>query len=688
MLRAAARVLLLALPSLLAGCLDPGAGGSVGESTGTADASSSGTGSSGQVTTGASSSTGDPGACAPACGPDQACVDGACEDVGRAEIEAGCHPLGDPDGRAQCIYPWPSNYYTEADAESPTGLRIALSAGLLPTNVDGAAFPIELVNGQQGFTPNAQIRFALAAGVDVAALPPIDDIGRSLADDAPIVLVRASDGTRWPYFAEADANDQEGDPRTIFVRPMRRLDGGERYIVAVRGLRDPSGVELPPSPLFRALRDELSTDLPALEAERARYDEIFATLAAAGAPRGELQLAWDFTTNPDEAIARDFAAIAPQVEARASKGDLGYTITSIQENPGEAVPLVIEGTFTVPSCLAGDAGPGAVFVRTPEGLPDCSGTAEAPFWIGVPAGVYETKATAPMAIYGHGLLGSGADALDIAEQTSGLIVAGTDFWGMSEEDIGTVIEMFGANFAGGAAVGDRLLQSAANFTTLAYLAQGELAADPALQGLLDPSQVYYLGGSQGGIMGGTVTAMADNLERGVLVVGGANYSLMIWRSSAFGQLNDIWKATQPDVHDREILFALFQAVFDRADPLSVRAVTEAAGDKLLLIESIGDAQVPNIASEMMARTYGMKLVEPPVYPVYGLEGAPPMFEGSALLQVDTKKLPLPPIENLPLPDDNGAHGSSTNTAAVQEIIAVFLQKGLVQNACSGACDPD
>lgn len=690
-MRTPSLALLLCLAGSVA-CQDPAAGSATdgASSSGATSEMSSTTGTSEHVPTtsssGSSGSTGAPEGCPESCTGEAACVGGVCEAVDRAAIEAGCHPLGDPAGRGQCPYPWPSNFYTRADAASPTGLRLALPPALLPKNSQQTEFPAdELLNGRSGWSPNAQIRFASATPIDGSSLPPIDDIGRSLADDAPIVLLEQSSGERWPYFAEVDARAEVGEPQTLFIRPMRRLRAGERYVVAVRGLRDKNSEEIPASPLFRALRDELATDVPQLEAERGRYDEIFAALSTAGIDRAALQQAWDFTTIAEAELLADFAAIRPQIVASAENGDLGYTIAEVTAEEG--VPLVVRGTFTVPSCLAGDGGPGTVFARDPTGVPDCSGTAEANFWIAVPQAIVDANTPAPVAVYGHGLLGSGSEATSVAKKNAAVIMAGTDFWGMSEDDIPAVIGMIGQNFVGGRTLGERLVQSAVNFTTLAYLVQGELASEPALQGLIDPSVVHYIGGSQGGIMGATVTAMAPNIQRGVLVVGASNYSLMVWRSTAFAEVDSVWSATQPSVQNREFLFALYQAVFDGADPVTFRPQIEADGDALLLIESIGDAQVPNIATEAMARSYAMAMAGPAVRPVWDVADAPANFSGSALLQVDTQQGPLPPAANLPAESDNGAHGAAVDDPAVQAILGNFLLEGIVDNTCDGPCDP-
>ena len=699
------RALTLASFFLLFACQSP-TGGETGE---TADASGTGSeGSSGDTptttaTAGEGTGTDDGGATCEACGDDEACIAGQCVAVGRGEVERGCSVLGDPGGRGQCLYPWPSDLWTVGDAASKTGRRLAHDPELLPRNSKMMAFAAdEITNTLDGFSPNSQIRFAFAAAIDPADLVAIDDIGASLAADSPIVLLEVDSGERWPFFAERDATAEAGEPVTVFIRPMKRLGFGKRYVVALRGLHDEAGQLIEPAPLFRALRDSQTTDVPQLEALRDGHAEIFAALDKAGVARADLQLAWDFHTASAQQVQGDLAAIAPQVAKIAGAGDLGYTIDQVEIQPNAKLARVIRGHFTVPSCLAGDSGPGSLMHRDADGAPLCDGTTEAPFVIAVPQPVWDAGTPVPFIVYGHGLLGTGEEAASIAERTQSVIVAGTDFWGMASEDVPTILGAFNTNFVNGNTVPDRLLQSSVNFTTLAFLAQGDLVKEAELQvdvdmvpqSLIDPTSVQYLGGSQGGIMGATVVAMAPNLPRGILVVGAGNYALMIWRSSAFSMLSDAWGSSHPDPQEREFLFALVQSAFDRADPLVFSEFIDAplAGGepkRLLLVESIGDSQVPNIATEVMARSYGMPMLAPGLTPVWGVEDAnEPLLSGSALLQVDTGKGPLPPIENLPPPDgDNGAHGSAVDDPAMIEIVERFIFKAIAENLCDGPCDP-
>ncbi len=681
---------------LFAGCPPPTAttataGESESESAGSTTMMSSTTFGESESDSGESESEG-PGC--ESCTMDEACIDGLCVDVDRQAIERGCHPLS----QGVCMYPWPSNFTTYGDAQSPTGLRVDYDAELLPKNNMGQAVDVaEIINERSGFSPNSQIRFVTPKGVMSEDLAGIDDIAGSLAEKATIVLLRA-DGERWPTFAEVDARVvDEPSRQAVFIRPMRRLDFGTRYIVAVRGLRDADGVAVEPSPIFRALRDDLPTDMPEVEDLRANYEELFADLEAADIAREELVLAWEFTTIDEDSLKRDARTMLPQVKAAASAGDLGYTINSVEEPDEGPIARIIKGVFNTPNCMEGNAGPGSLLSRDKDGLPICEGTVEAPFVAAIPRTVLDDALPAPIAVYGHGLLGNASETVSVAGKTGDIILVGTDWWGMSEEDIPNVATVVTSSFVNGRSMPERLLQSSVNFSTLAYLVAGDLAADPAFKAgempLVDTSVVHYLGGSQGGIMGGTAVAFAPNLNRGVLVVGGANYSLMIWRSTAFGAVDQLWSDYHADETEREFLFALYQSTFDLSDPVvygeQIREQPFAGNEpkSLLLIESIGDTQVPNISSEMMARSYGMQMAGPPVYEVYGVPSTEAPIEALALLQVDTQSPPLPPAGNLPAPDDNGAHGSSADGEGVQATIAEFLLNGVLQSQCEGPCDP-
>ncbi|MBK9266788.1 MAG: hypothetical protein IPM54_44270 [Polyangiaceae bacterium] len=270
---------------------------------------------------------------------------------------------------------------------------------------------------------------------------------------------------------------------------------------------------------------------------------------------------------------------------------------------------------------------------------------------------------------------------------------------MSYRDIdvlgGTI---FPHNMKSGHTVPERLLQSAVNFATAGYLAQGDLGNAPELQkdgqNIIDTSEVFYLGGSQGGIIGGTVMAMAPQIEHGGLVVGGGVYSLMVWRNTSWPDIEGIWNIYHRDSVERELLLPAFQSQYDLAEPgtyadhLWRDPFPGNPQKRILLVEAYNDSQVSNIATEMMARTYGIPMSALGIYDVPGVPNETMPIDGSALLQVDTKNNdPLPPKQNL-APMENGAHGSSVDSPTVKKIIKEFLVTGVVTHHCIGVCDPE
>lgn len=600
------------------------------------------------------------------------------------------------------MYPWPSNVFTSPDEATATGLRLAYDDTVVPRNASDEPFPVADYNGRfDGFSPNSQIRFLFPAGVDPKNLPPIDDVDQSLTENSPTILLRADTGEKWIHFAEIDARAPSADRQAVFVRPMKRLDFGARYIVAVRELVDPTGKPIEPSPAFRALRDKLPTDVPQIEALRPQYETMFAALEKAGVPRQSLQLAWDFTTASNEVLTRDVRHILPDLKMRAAAGNLGFTLTDVRVDPPELPNLKIaaKGTFKVPSYLTGDGGPGEVFARDAAGLPQFQKLVDADMYIAIPRDAWDAGVPAKVYVYGHGLLGSGEEAFYVANDAQTYIAIGIDFWGMSYRDIdvlgGTI---FPHNMKSGHTVPERLLQSAVNFATAGYLAQGDLGNAPELQkdgqNIIDTSEVFYLGGSQGGIIGGTVMAMAPQIEHGGLVVGGGVYSLMVWRNTSWPDIEGIWNIYHRDSVERELLFAMFQSQYDLAEPgtyadhLWRDPFPGNPQKRILLVEAYNDSQVSNIATEMMARTYGIPMSAPGIYDVPGVPNETMPIDGSALLQVDTKNNdPLPPKQNL-APMENGAHGSSVDSPTVKKIIKEFLVTGIVTHHCSGTCDPE
>jgi len=170
---------------------------------------------------------------------------------------------------------------------------------------------------------------------------------------------------------------------------------------------------------------------------------------------------------------------------------------------------------------------------------------------------------------------------------------------------------------------DRLQQGHLNFLYLGRLMRHDagFAGDPAFQdaagaGLLDGSDVFFLGASQGGILGGAASAVAQDWTRVVLAVPGMNYSVLLRRSIEFDEFAPLFEAAYPDELDQQIGLALAQMLWDRgenqgyAQHLSADPYADTPAKPVLLLEAFGDHQVANVATENLARTIGAGVRSP------------------------------------------------------------------------------
>ena len=149
--------------------------------------------------------------------------------------------------------------------------------------------------------------------------------------------------------------------------------------------------------------------------------------------------------------------------------------------------------------------------------------------------------------------------------------------------------------------------------------------------ILDTRRLFYDGNSQGGIIGGALTAVAPDFNRATLGVLGMNYSTLLSRSTDFGTGADAPSPTPsdptngleyayplytayPQFNERQLLFDLMQMLWDRAEPdgyaqhMTERPVPGHAAAPGDADGGYGDHQVSNVAAEVEARTIGAKVL--------------------------------------------------------------------------------
>lgn len=148
--------------------------------------------------------------------------------------------------------------------------------------------------------------------------------------------------------------------------------------------------------------------------------------------------------------------------------------------------------------------------------------------------------------------------------------------GLSEYDEATVIVMMAGGdggFTDFKIVPDRLHQGMLNaivlmrmVTSPAFVKDASVTFNGKQVISTSPSDRFYNGNSQGGIMGGVYMAVSPDVTRGVLGVGGGPYALLLPRSSDFSELFTILKIRYPRSIDRMIILTLMQMLWDKMDP--------------------------------------------------------------------------------------------------------------------------
>ncbi|MEW6270306.1 MAG: hypothetical protein AB1689_13525 [Thermodesulfobacteriota bacterium] len=662
----------------------------------------------------------------------------------------------------RCILPYPSSVFLDEDPSTPTGLRVHYDVGSLPANASGKPIDPTDWNTLDGFSPGPMI---LALFPDTGH--PIDlaassvafhtDFARSLDADHPTVIVRADDGERVIHFAELDAQTNDVEKKTLIIRPGKRLDDATRYLVAIRDLVDTQGTPIEARLAFRVLRDGIPDEdvalacggscAAAIAARRPAMEDVFARLEASGVAREDLLLAWDFTTASTEALTGWMVSIRDQAFAL---GTPSFTVTSVNTGtpPGSGfnaqIYARVEGTFQAPLFMTADAP--ASRLNLVGGVPAQNGFATVPWVAHIPriAVASENPAATPAkaSLWGHGLLGSRFQLGALSELANGFnyVIAAVDMQGMSDPDVvPSVVPLIG-DFSLFHRIPERLHQG-----FLHHLLLGRLLADPvngfnshaAFQvgvggaPVIDTTQVFYSGGSQGGIFGGAIMAIAEDFDRGFLAVPAANYSTLLHRSIDFNPFFALLNVSYPDKLDQILIFPLIQQLWDRAEPqgylphiLPGDLSSPPRPHKILIHMATYDSEVSNLGTEIMVRSLGVPQLTPVHRSFVGIAEMAAPFDGSAFVEVDPQRgfgrchtpgstdagamctidadcpgpsdpasrttcaSGIPPLTNTAPPFNNGAHGRTGNPTTGMQIANFLRDGGFIEQFCSGPCDPE
>jgi hypothetical protein len=648
-----------------------------------------------------------------------------------------------------CLLPFPSNQFTVADDTTDTGLRLDISLAASPSNKDGRRIDTTEQNRNDGFSPGQQLLVYLP-DVDLAdsGAAPITNKALSVDEDTPVVIINADTGELHPHWVEYDLQASDVADRLLMVLPARNFDEGARYLVAMRNLLDTSGNPVEANEVFAAYRDNTPTDIAVVEDRRDAMESLLGEFEAHEYDTSEFVVAWDFTVASQRNLAermlhiRDdgFATLNGNAPTLVSTREL----VSGEDDDFRNNVTTIDGVFEAPNYQRGPApepvpdgspnAPAQAFNWGPDGLPERN-----PAWPSVKVTFRcvvprDASAADPasMAIYGHGLLQdftqvTNANIRRFANEHNVMFCA-TNWAGFSSADLDNAIIALqdGSYFN---LVADGSQQGILNVLMLGRLMihPDGLSTNPLLRDgsepLVDRTRLGYDSNSQGGIMGGALMAVAQDFTRGVLGVPGMNYSVLLRRSSQWVGVYDIvFNSSYPNEIDRPQAFGLIQILWDRAEangyahhltdnPLSVEGYEPTPAKQVMLHAAYADWQVANVTTDVLARTAGIKLFDPPalnpdrpanigftdrlaVEPFWGIERISAQeiadgFGGSAYVMWDSGNRPpptgnIPPGPDLADPDPVGdSHGKPRDQRSARTQKAAFLSGAFV-DVCNAA----
>ena len=559
-----------------------------------------------------------------------------------------------------CLHPFPNDLYLTDDAGTETGKRVNFHPDSMPSNADGTSIDPTDANRNDGFSPGQAVTVRIdgldsQAAFDRSGIVPIDDPRAYRERKQSVMVINAKTKKRHPVFAEIDAAAEADADRNLIIRPLENWEEGQRYIVVLRNLRTAEGKKIKAPNAFKVYAKKLITKQRKVEDRRDYFErKIFKKLRKSKrtGKRKKMYIAWDFTVASGKSLSERVLAMRDDAFAKLGDTDLAdrtiqgaspaFTIDSTTDNPDAETLRRIEGTLDAVPCYLNQDGcpPGSQFMYDSDDstMPTWNPayTVDVPFECNIPNSVVGAGKVNPArpAQYGHGLLGSRGQAhssyvRDFADSHN-LMHCAVNWDGFSEDDVIPVVLPALTDVTVLSQAFDRMQQGFINFLLLgrAMIHPDGFAADAAfsydagsgMESVIDPTELYYYGNSQGGIMGGALTAISPDVEQSVLGVPGMNYSTLLRRSVDFDDyallpgigLYDNY----PNELERPLLLGLMQMLWDRGEAngyahhMTDDPYANTPPHNVLMHLALGDHQVANLTAEIQARTIGANVLEP------------------------------------------------------------------------------
>ena len=655
----------------------------------------------------------------------------------------GCDVLVTTPADHSCLLPWPNDAFTKK-ASTLTGRQLNIPTTGTPANTSGKHIDPTYQNFNSGFSPGSQIVIHVPnLSFDNSGIANSQNIDSSLASNAPVVLWDATAKKKVPYFAEMDAQNADTATQLLLIHPAKNFDEGHRIDVVLRNLKDSSNNFITQLPSQTAVLNNTLAN----KARGTHLKWIYTNEVAkiSGLDLSHLYVTWDFTVaagggNLSKLSAANLADPALSMREQAyklvGKTDPVFRVTTVTDN---GTKREIDGSFQVPTFLkncpttqalayqsTNTSQCGDMNVNSKTHLPSLvastynkttktwSGQVWANFRCVMPSSIQGGVAAAPT-LYGHGLLGSAGEVTGGSFQKgveSNMMGCATDWDGMSSKDVLLVAAALN-DMSSFHRLSDHMLQGFVNFQFLGRLInspKGFATSTDFQSGGVARFQVgkcQYMGYSQGGIMGGALSAVSKEWSRAVLGVPGQNYGgLLLNRSVDWDSYKSVYNPNYPNTTDQILGLQLAQILWDRGENngysqhLTKTPYGGTSIKQVFIIENYGDHQVANVSTESFARTIGAERHSPVFDPTaFGTTrtNLPTVMQAlltnhtysptapvRALVELWDYGTPTPPVANQA--PGGGAYGSDPHgygrrTPGLIDQIKSFQVSGTISDIC-------
>ena len=601
-----------------------------------------------------------------------------------------------------CLLPFPSSAFLDSDSGTITGYRLDIDGEAIPDSASAESEDFHMLNSKDGHSPSSQIFTTFTSIPDISELASQDSIPSSLLPGHNSLVLNMDTGQIVEHWVEISARTQEGEQTLVHVRTIRGLDHNTQYAVAFRSLVDESGDTIPPFPGFKALRDGLVTNNQQIESLRYSYESMFSSLSEIGYERQNLTSAWWFHTASSQSIMGDIISMRNNATQLLGEDGIGCNITEVNENYAEDNTTLrrISGTITTPHYLESTYPP-TPMTRSEDGTPRFNFLTEVVFTITIPKSAADDSQPAPLVVLGHGFMGDGEGMVTEARGWAneyGFATIGTDFKGWSSDgDFGAYTFAFlNPNYLQHQS--ERLQQSLINHLAMIITIKGVCSDLPEFYhngvNLVDTTDIDYMGVSLGGIRGPSMLSLIQEIDRGVLWVGGSSFSFIAERSTQYTQFEELFSSSlsYESTMDRSIIIALMQSIWDTTEPETYLPFVDGGMEgelhpyEILYVVSINDAQVTTLSADRASRTSGIPVLSNSTYHPYGVEVADAPISGSGIVYFDGG-FPAVPSGNIqgPMEYHSLAHNQVLFYDPAMEVANDFLLSGEINDTCSGEC---